>query len=226
MSAVTKRLAQVALGILASAVILFAAAGRLDWLWAWVYVGLSVAIVAVNALLLLPRHRDVIAERAGEGEGAKRWDKWVGGMATLLASVVTLLVAGLDARLGWTSELPLRNHVVGVACWIAGYGLFTWAMATNRFFSTFVRIQKDRGHAVVDTGPSRAVRHPGYVGWIVTALATPLLLGSIWALAPGALGATLMIVRTALEDRTLRRELDGYEDYATRVRFRLLPGVW
>jgi protein-S-isoprenylcysteine O-methyltransferase Ste14 len=226
MSPVARRFAQVGLGIVACALILFGAAGRLDWAWAWVYVGVSVAIVLVTALFLVPRHRDLIAERAGGGEGVKTWDKWLGGTASLLASFLALLVAGLDARLGWTRELPLRSHLVGLACFLAGYGLFLFAMAANRFFSTFVRIQKDRGHTVVDTGPYRAVRHPGYVGWIVSALATPWLLGSLWALVPAALGAALMVVRAALEDRTLRRELEGYEDYAARVRYRLLPGVW
>lgn len=226
MSAVAKRFVQVALSIVVSAVLLFGAAGRLDWAWAWVYVGLSVAIVLVNALLLLPRHRDVIAERAGVGEGAKTWDRWLAGAATLFVSGGALVVAGLDARFGWTRELPLRNHIVGLVGFLAGYGLLSWALAANRFFSSFVRIQKDRGHTVVDTGPYRAVRHPGYVGWIVTALAGPLLLGSAWALVPAAVGSVLMVARTALEDRTLRRELDGYEAYAARVRYRLLPGVW
>jgi protein-S-isoprenylcysteine O-methyltransferase Ste14 len=108
----------------------------------------------------------------------------------LCGPVGGLLVAGLDARFGWTRTLPLR------------------------------------GHTVVDAGPYRAVRHPGYVGWIVSALAAPLLLGSVWALVPAALGSCVMVARTALEDRTLRRELPGYEDYATRVRSRLLPWVW
>jgi protein-S-isoprenylcysteine O-methyltransferase Ste14 len=226
MSAVAKRFAQVGLGIIASAAILFGAAGRLDWPWAWVYVGLSLATVLITALFLLPGRRDLIAERARAGMGAKTWDKWLGGMATLFASGIALLVAGLDARLGWSWELPLHTHLVGFACFVAGYGLFMYAMATNRFFSTFVRIQKDRGHTVVDTGPYRAVRHPGYVGWITAAMGTPLLLGSAWALVPAALGAVLMIARTAMEDQTLRRELDGYIDYVGKVRYRLVPGIW
>lgn len=226
MSPVARRMTQVALSIVASAVILFGSAGRIDWGWAWTYVGLAAAFVLLTALLLLPSRRDLIAERAGAGEGAKTWDKWVGGAASILASVGGLLVAGLDARFGWTRTLPLRTHLIGVGCFVAGYGLFTWAMAANPFFSTFVRIQKDRGHTVVDAGPYRAVRHPGYVGWIVSALAAPLLLGSVWALVPAALGSCVMVARTALEDRTLRRELPGYEDYATRVRSRLLPWVW
>jgi len=226
MSPVARRMTQVALSIVASAAILLGTAGRLDWGWAWAYVGLAASFVLLTAVLLLPTRRDLIAERAGAGEGAKTWDKWLGGAATAVGSLVALVVAGLDARLGWTQALPARTHLLGAACFLAGYGLFTWAMASNPFFSTIVRIQKDRGHTVVDTGPYRAVRHPGYVGWIVSALATPVLLGSSWALVPAALGSCLMVARTALEDRTLRRELPGFADYAVRVRYRLLPWVW
>jgi protein-S-isoprenylcysteine O-methyltransferase Ste14 len=226
MSAVARRMAQVGLSILLAGVILFGSSGSVAWVWAWVYLGLSVAVVIVNALTLLPSHRDVVAERAGAGEGAKTWDMWLGGAATVVSSVFGLLVAGLDARFAWTHTPPLRTHLIGAGCFVAGYAMFTWAMAVNPFFSTIVRIQKDRGHTVVDTGPYRIVRHPGYVGWIVTALAAPVLLGSAWAVVPAALGCSLMIARTALEDRTLRAELPGYLDYATRVRFRLIPGIW
>ncbi len=226
MHAVAKRITQVALSIVVSGVLLFAASGRLDWTWAWAYLALAIAIVLVNAVALLPAHRDVVAERAGAGEGAKTWDKWLGGAATAVSSIGGLLVAGLDARLGWTAPLPLRTHLIGGFALVAGYGLFTWAMAVNPFFSTIVRIQRDRGHTVVDRGPYRAVRHPGYVGWIATALAAPILLGSAWALAPAALGCALMVARTAMEDRTLHRELPGYRDYAARVRYRLVPGIW
>jgi protein-S-isoprenylcysteine O-methyltransferase Ste14 len=226
MSPVARRMTQVGLSIVLAGVILFGASGRFDWVWAWIYLGLSLAIVLVNAVTLMPAHRDVIAERGRVGEGAKGWDKWIGGGTAVFSSGFGLLVAGLDARLAWTAALPLRTHLIGVGCFLAGNGLLTWAMTVNRFFSIVVRIQKDRGHTVVDTGPYRTVRHPGYVGWIVAALAVPLLLGSAWALVPAGLGVALMGTRTALEDRTLRDELPGYADYAMRVRFRLVPGIW
>jgi protein-S-isoprenylcysteine O-methyltransferase Ste14 len=226
MNATAKRFLQIGLGMVANAVLLFGAAGRLDWAWAWVSIALSAAVVGVNILLLLPRHRDLIAERAGVGAGAKRWDKWVASLATLFVAGGTPVLAGLDVRYGWMRGLPLHLHAAGLAGFLGGYALLSWAMSANRFFSTFVRIQKDRGHTVVDSGPYRGVRHPGYVGWIVTALGTPLLLGSLWALVPAGVGAALMVARTAMEDRTLRRELDGYEAYAGRVRYRLLPGIW
>jgi protein-S-isoprenylcysteine O-methyltransferase Ste14 len=99
-------------------------------------------------------------------------------------------------------------------------------MLTNAFFSCTVRIQEERGHVVVSEGPYRYVRHPGYVGFIVSGLVTPIVLDSLWALVPAALAASLLVFRTSLEDSTLRKELSGYDEYAGRVRYRLLPGVW
>jgi protein-S-isoprenylcysteine O-methyltransferase Ste14 len=99
-------------------------------------------------------------------------------------------------------------------------------MATNAFLSTRVRIQEDRGHRVVTTGPYRMVRHPMYAATIIGFAGVSLLLGSWWAFVPGAVCTVLFIIRTALEDRTLQAELPGYKDYAARTRYRLLPGVW
>jgi protein-S-isoprenylcysteine O-methyltransferase Ste14 len=107
-----------------------------------------------------------------------------------------------------------------------GYALFLWAMASNAFFAEGVRIQRERGHTVTAGGPYRYVRHPGYVGAILSQAATPFLLGSAWALIPTAASAALYVARTYLEDKTLREELPGYKEYAQQIRYRLLPGVW
>ncbi len=228
MSPVQHRMVQVGLSIVASAVILFCSAGRLAWGWAWAYLGISVAVIAVNGPILLSRDRDLVAERGAgyEREGAKTWDKWLGGVASLLSSFASILVAGLDLRYGWTPAPGIGVHLAAAAAFLAGYALASWAMLVNPFFSTVVRIQKERGHTVADRGPYTVVRHPGYVGFIVSSLATPLLLGSVWALIPAALATCLMIARTALEDRMLRNELPGYAEYAAKVRFKLVPGVW
>jgi protein-S-isoprenylcysteine O-methyltransferase Ste14 len=109
---------------------------------------------------------------------------------------------------------------------VLGWALFMWAMGANAFFSEAVRIQEERGHTVVTDGPYRYVRHPGYVGAILALFATPLLLGSLWALIPAGLATIGYVVRTALEDKTLQEELDGYTEYAQQTRYRLLPGVW
>ncbi len=226
MSPAARRIVQVLASILLSGVILFGAAGRLDWGWAWACLGVFIAVILVNAVVLLPRHTDLIAERGRAGPGAKRWDKWLGGSASIVGSFATILVAGLDERWGWTPPLPPGVHVGGLIALVAGYALVSWAMAVNRFFSTIVRIQKDRGHSVVDRGPYAVVRHPGYVGLTVAFLALPLLLGSAWTLIAALVAVGLLIARTAMEDRTLREELDGYRAYAARVRYRLCPGIW
>jgi protein-S-isoprenylcysteine O-methyltransferase Ste14 len=136
------------------------------------------------------------------------------------------IVAGLDARFGWSPEYALAIHLVALVLAPLGQCLFSWAMASNKFFSRAVRIQMDRGHAVETGGPYQYVRHPGYVGMIISMLATPLVLGSLWALIPAGLASGLYIVRTALEDQTLQEELEGYKAYAQHVRCRLLPRVW
>lgn len=206
-------------------VILFVCAGRLDWWQGWLQAGLYVVVVAAQALILIPTHPEVIAERSGYQKGSKGWDVWIAGLAAALLPMVAWVVAGLDARWGWSAVDPALT-AIGAAVWLLGYALVIWAMANNPFFSATVRIQDERGHRVASGGPYRLVRHPGYVGAIAFQLATPLLLGSWWAMVPSALSAVLYVVRTALEDRTLRAELPGYEAYTRQTRYRLLPGVW
>jgi len=145
---------------------------------------------------------------------------------TTFPILALLIVAGLDERFGWSPELAVAIHLIGLAFIALGQGLFSWAMTSNLFFSTAVRIQMDRGQTVVSGGPYRYLRHPGYVGMIVSLFATALVFGSLWALIPAGLAAVLFVVRTALEDKVLLEELDGYQDYARQVRYRLLPGVW
>ena len=221
-SRVRKRMLQVVVQFLILAAILFIASGRLDWVWAWAYLGVGVGIVAINALVLPP---ELIAERGQTKEDTKSWDK-VLGILLITPTLGTLIVAGLDKRFGWSLPLAVVVHLVALIFYALAQGLFTWAMASNKFFSGTVRIQKEWGHTVASGGPYRYVRHPGYVSYIASWIATSLALGSLWALIPAGLVMGLMVVRTALEDKTLQAELDGYKDYAARVRYRLLPGVW
>lgn len=221
-AAVHKRMTQVVIQYLVLAIILFASAGRLDWLWAWVYLGVGFMILVFNSFVL---PREVIAERGETKQDVKPWDRTITTI-TILPSLAIPIVAGLDERFGWSVVLPLAVHLVGLLMFVLGQLLFTWAMASNRFFSLSVTIQLDRSHSVADSGPYRFVRHPGYVGYITFCLGTALLLGSLWALIPALLLTGLIIVRTKLEDESLRQELPGYEEYASTVRSRLLPGIW
>jgi protein-S-isoprenylcysteine O-methyltransferase Ste14 len=205
--------------------ILFISAGRLDWLAAWIYLGIYAGTVAINTTILLPRNPEFIAERGKEKENTKSWDKAVTSIAGAFM-IAGLIVPGLDLRFGWSSPFPTAWHIIGFFIFVAGGALFSWAMISNEFFETKVRIQKDRGQTVATTGPYHYVRHPGYIGMILQLLATPIALGSWWGLLPALCAAGMFVLRTALEDKTLLEELDGYRDYAARVRYRLLPGIW
>ena len=220
--AAVKTLVPVGFSLTLTAVCLFGSAGRLDWSEAWVLLGLS---FAAGLAFTLGRDPELAAERRNVQAG-KRWDKVLVGITVLLGPMATWITAGLDCRLRWSNAMPSPAFPAGVAAALLAAALTAWAMRSNRFFSAVVRIQKDRGHTVVDCGPYRYIRHPGYAGMSVFALATPLILGSYWALAPAVATASAIGLRTVLEDLTLHHELDGYADYARRVRFRLVPAVW
>ncbi len=222
---VLKRMFQVFGNLLVVAVILFAASGDLSWVWAWIYVGMGVAMLIVNALVILPTTPELVAERSRVAENTKGWDR-VAVVLIFISGAGIFLVAGLDERFGWSPGLALAIHVAALAVTILAQAVFTWAMASNRFFAKTVRIQEERAHPVASGGPYRFVRHPGYAANIVTMFAVSLLLGSLWALIPAALSALAFVVRTALEDWTLQRELDGYADYGRQVRYRLMPRIW
>jgi protein-S-isoprenylcysteine O-methyltransferase Ste14 len=137
-----------------------------------------------------------------------------------------VVVAGLYHRFDWSPEFPLWLIVIGFILISLGYAFAAWALAENRFFSSVVRIQTDRGHVVCDSGPYRFVRHPGYAGSFLSLFGIVLALGSLWTLIPAAVASIITVIRTALEDQTLQEELPGYRDYARRVRFRLVPGIY
>lgn len=216
-------IAKTAAPSLVISILLFVSAGRLDWTMAWVYAGLSLTGVAAGALAADPA---LLAERSGVGQGAQALDVIMAIIMAWLGPVAIALVAGFDFRYGWQPEVSPPVQRAGALAAVLGYAAVLWAMATNRFFSGVVRIQQERGHTVVSHGPYALVRHPGYVGVILAALGAPLMLGSAWALIPAAATIVAIVVRTAYEDRTLVRDLAGYEAYARRVRYRLLPGIW
>ena len=213
-------------GVLFIAVLLGVTSGRGDWVAGLALVGLYFTWVTATLLVLAPRSPGLLAERAQRRhQNTKGWDKAI----LALFGVETLaryVVAGLDQRFGWSPELPVAVQAAGAVACAAGFALVLWSMVANAWFSHVVRLQEERSQQVASGGPYAWVRHPGYLGTFGFELGSGLLLGSWPAVAIGACGVALLTVRTALEDRTLHRELAGYAEYAGRVRYRLLPGVW
>ncbi len=220
------RLVQIFVGAAGMGVVLFVSAGRWDWVAAWVLLAEYSLTVLTLGLWVTHKNPDLINERGRIAANVKGWDKILMSLYTVML-VVLYIVAGLDAgRFQW-STMPVVVQALGFVCIFTAMVFTYWVMLSNPFLSSFVRIQDDRGHQVASTGPYRYVRHPMYVGVVLLfGVGTPLLLGSWWALVPGAVIALIFVVRTALEDRTLRAELPGYAEYAERVRYRLLPRVW
>jgi protein-S-isoprenylcysteine O-methyltransferase Ste14 len=215
---------QVLVSVLIVGGLLFLSAGRLDWLWAWLFLAGWLIVLLVSAVLMA-KSPGLMDERGRLADNVKGWDKVLMTVYSLILFTVPV-VAGLDAvRFEW-SAMPLAWHVIGLVGFVPAMVMPLWAVSANAYLATYVRIQDDRGHQVVTTGPYRYVRHPMYVGTIFFGLCIPMFLGSWWALIPGGLIVVIFVIRTALEDRTLREELPGYAEYAQRVRYRLLPGIW
>jgi protein-S-isoprenylcysteine O-methyltransferase Ste14 len=219
---------QAALGVVGYAALLFLTAGTLAWPWGWALIAVLAAFLAAHPVILIPINPELLAERekGALAEGVKAWDKVVSMLAAGVLPVTSWIVAGLDFRFGWSSAMPVGWHLAGLTVMVLGFALFLWAMASNAYFAEGVRIQEERGHTVATSGPYRYVRHPGYVGAILSQSATPALLGSVWALIPSVGCAAMYVLRTYLEDKTLLDELPGYSEYAAETRYRLLPGVW
>jgi protein-S-isoprenylcysteine O-methyltransferase Ste14 len=208
--------------------LLFIAAGTIDWPMAWVYTVLLLAATLGSRLIVLKRNPETLRERARftSSEGTKSWDRILVMIVGLFGPMVTMIVAGLDQRWGWSTVVPAAGQYLATLLIAGGYGLAVWAMVENRYFSAVARIQKDRGQQVVTTGPYRIVRHPSYAGAVLASLALPFMLEALWSLIPATIMAVAVIVRTALEDRMLLEELEGYQSYAAKTRYRLIPGVW
>jgi protein-S-isoprenylcysteine O-methyltransferase Ste14 len=212
-------------GIIVYSFLLILASGKWDWVWGWVYMTVMTLAMAAHVVILVPINPALLADRAGglRQPGAKPWDIWLAIIASLAAFAIAI-VAGLDERWGWTGTVSMSWHVAGIIFSVIGWAFFLWAMASNPFFSESVRIQEN--HKVAQRGPYRLVRHPGYLGNLIGCIGQPLLFGSWWAFVPALSTIIAFVIRTALEDRTLQKELNGYAEYVQQVRFRLIPGVW
>ena len=204
---------------------LFWPAGTLAWCPGWAALAVMLGWMTGMTMVLIYIHPGLMAERMDRTKRGLRWDTVI--VSTIsLTTLLRYITAGLDERFGWSSGIPLAAQLIALLVCLLGYALFTWATASNPFFSNVVRIQTDRGHTVASGGPYKTIRHPAYLGVILYELSVSILLASWWALIPSLISVLLLVLRTALEDRTLKAELAGYADYASRVRWRLLPGIW
>jgi len=207
------------------AIILFLPAGRLDWPQAWGFIIAYSLFLIFYGMWGVRNDPGQLAERSKMAKNAKSWDKVILTVYTVLL-LVMLVLAGLDAgRFRWSS-IPIIGQVAGWIGLVFAGIIIGWTVSVNTFLSRIVRIQEERSHQVIRHGPYRWVRHPMYLGIIIMMVCIPVVLGSGWALIPGGLIGVVYVIRTGLEDRTLHEELPGYREYATQVRYRLLPGVW
>jgi protein-S-isoprenylcysteine O-methyltransferase Ste14 len=217
-----RRVVQTILTLVLQSVILFISAGTYRWIWAWIFVVTGVVILVIN-FMVLPQ--EVIEERGRKKGNVKKWDKILTTIS-ILPLLGIYIISGLDYRFNWSGDLQISINIIGIVLSFLGSMIFTWSMVSNRYFSTMVRIQEERGHQVAVEGPYKYVRHPGYVGYIIMVISTPLALASLYALIMSLMVSAIFIIRTALEDKTLSIELDGYEEYSKKVRYRLIPFIW
>jgi protein-S-isoprenylcysteine O-methyltransferase Ste14 len=210
---------------LALLVLVFLPAGRLDWTPGWVFIAFLVVSYGIATLIMRRVNPVIFRARSRFQAGTKRWDLFLVSLMCL-GMIAEIPLGTLDAgRMAW-SAMPISIVILGYILLAAGIALGTWAQAVNRFFEPGVRLQRERGQHVISNGPYAFVRHPGYVSAIMIFAGLALAIGSWWALIPAAWASGLLILRTSWEDALLQAELEGYADYARRVRFRLLPGLW
>ena len=205
--------------------IIFISAGRINYWQGLIYMVIGL-IMSVLSYTVFRIDSELLNERAQAGKGAKQWDKIILGLS-FLTTISMYTIAGLDSgRYYWSPEFPLTLTVLGILLTIAGQLIFLIAQKQNKFFSSTVRIQTDRGHVVCDTGLYKIVRHPAYLGMIVQSFGFPLLFGSLWSIIPICLSIILILIRTYLEDKMLKNELKGYREYTFKTRYRIVPYVW
>ena len=220
----TRACARLFVALIVSGGLLFWAAGTLAWDRAWMHLGLWIVTSITNVAVLLKKNPAVVAARMKRQPAAKFEIVMLPLFA--IAVLAVPIVAGLDAvRYAW-APLPDWTIWPSIVVHMGGDAFLLWAMVVNPHLEGTVRIQSERGHEVITAGPYAIVRHPMYVGLILILAGAPLFLGSGWAFLPVGLVCLGLAIRAALEDRMLRKELPGYEDYARRTRCRLIPGLW
>jgi protein-S-isoprenylcysteine O-methyltransferase Ste14 len=205
--------------------IIFVSAGRINYLKGLVYVSIGI-VMSILHYTVLRIDSGLLKERSKPGENTKQWDKAILGLS-FLVTISMFIIAGLDSgRYHWSPEFHWGLILLGVLLTVSGQLLFLIAQKQNEFFSSTVRIQTDREHIVCENGLYKIVRHPAYLGSTIQSLGFPLLFGSLWSTIPICLSIILLITRTYLEDKTLKRELNGYLEYSHKTRYKLIPFIW
>lgn len=208
--------------------ILFVCGGDFSWWQGWGFSILLFFSGIGGRILAEKRHPGILIERfiSEKTMNAKPWDKVLSPLMAISLTFPLVIVSGLDHRYEWTPLFPTWLNIFGLVLIALGYAFAAWALVENRFFSSTVHIQTDRGHSVCDSGPYQIVRHPGYAGNLLALPGIIIALNSIWTLIPAVLALIIAVIRTILEDKTLHKELPGYREYARRVRYRLFPGIY
>jgi protein-S-isoprenylcysteine O-methyltransferase Ste14 len=213
------------LGTLLFFAVIFISAGHFCYWQGLVYTGIGLFMVVLQ-YTALRLDSDLLKERSTPGEGVKNWDKLILGLS-FLATISMYSVAGLDSgRYHWSPDFHWSIYLLGAILTASGQLLFLIAQKQNKFFSSIVRVQTDRGHTVCETGLYKVVRHPAYLGSVIQTIGFPLLFGSLWSIIPVSGLIILLLTRTHLEDNTLQNELKGYKEYTSKIRYRLIPYVW
>ncbi|MBY5316853.1 isoprenylcysteine carboxylmethyltransferase family protein [Rhizobium leguminosarum] len=204
---------------------LFWPADTIDWPRGWIFLGLFLALTCVAFIWIWRTNPELFAARSRYQKGTKPWDAVVATLTIMLFAAILPIGALDDGRFHWAPQ-PEWVVLIGYILMISGYLGLTWAQSVNRHFETTVRIQTDRDHKVIDTGPYAIIRHPGYATALVLVFGMALSLGSLYALIPAGLIVIVLFGRTLGEEAELRKGLEGYADYMERVRWRWIPGVW
>jgi protein-S-isoprenylcysteine O-methyltransferase Ste14 len=205
--------------------ILFVSAGKTDYFQGWIFLITNI-ITALMNFWMIRNDLELMTERSNIRKGAKSWDKIILGLSAVIY-LINVIVAGLDSgRFQWSPNFHWSIYTLGIVLTIIGQVIFLKARKENKFFSSVVRIQTDRGHTVCNTGIYKIVRHPGYLGMIISLASLPLITGSIWSIIPTAIAIILLFIRTYFEDETLKKELTEYTEYTFRTKQRLIPKIW
>jgi len=225
LKAAARRAAQVLVGLLLMMAVFFISAGRTDLPRAWVFFGLYFVSLLLNMVIFLKFNPEIIRARSEIRGEMKWWDK-IFTVFYIVFILTMIIICGLDVGRFNISSTGIGFFVVGIIFFAMGWAFITWSMVENKFFETTVRIQNEKDHRVVSTGPYAIVRHPGYVGMLLFYGCAPFIIGSLYGLIPALLLAFAFVFRTYFEDKTLYKELPGYEEYTRKVKYRLFPFIW